>query len=193
MYLYIKTKTISGKIVVTLIQGTQHHSHHSYFNFQQPENIGFDAKGVLKVFDFGLAKELDNRQKNATGLYEMSGGTGSRRYMAPEVSRSEPYYLSADMYSYGVVLWETLSLQKAYWDMTLEEHDAKVVNGDHERPKLLSKWPVAIQTLLEGCWHKDPAQRPPAKHVHMSLQKELDSFGNQHGIRVRRLKRSNTT
>ena len=166
----------------------------------QPENIGFDSKGVLKLFDFGLAKELDNRQQNAMGLYEMSGGTGSRRYMAPEVARSEPYYLSADIYSFGIVLWETLSLQKAYWDMVLEEHTATVVNGNHERPSLQqppnsnsnTKWSVLVQTLLEGCWHRDAAQRPPAKHVHKLLQQEVDAFSSQYGIRLSRPRRSSS-
>ena len=116
--------------------------------FIQPDNIGFDSNGVLKLFDFGLSKELDMRQKNASGLYEMSGGTGSWWYMAPEVSWSEPYYVLADMYSYGVVLW-VLSFEKAYWDMTLEEHLATVIISVDEHPKVGCKWSVLIQTLLQ--------------------------------------------
>jgi serine/threonine protein kinase len=137
----------------------------------------------LKLFDFGLAKELDARQKNATGLYEMSGGTGSRRYMAPEVARSEPYHLSADMYSFAIVLWEVLSFEKAYWDMTLDEHKTNVVEGD-ERPKPLRKWSMSLQALLQGCWHKDATLRPPSKQVQKALQQELESFSNQHHIRL---------
>lgn len=59
--------------------------------------MGFDFDGHVKLFDFGLAKELDPMQKTDNGLYTMSGGTGSRRFMAPEVALSEPYNLSADV------------------------------------------------------------------------------------------------
>ena len=142
------------------------------------------------MFDFGLAKELDTRQKNATtGLYEMSGGTGSRRYMAPEVARSEAYYLSADIYSFAIVLWEVLCFEKAYWDMTLEEHKAAVVEGD-ERPKLSRKWSMSLQALIQGCWQRDPTLRPPSKQVQKVLQQELELFSNQHNIRLQRSRRA---
>ena len=52
------------------------------------------------------------------------------------------------MYSYGVVLW-VLSFEKAYWDMTLEEHLATVIISVDEHPKVGCKWSVLIQTLLQ--------------------------------------------
>lgn len=155
----------------------------------KPVNIGFDTNGVLKLFDFGLAKELDTRQKNATGLYEMSGGTGSRRYMAPEVARSEPYHLSADMYSFAIVLWEVLCFEKAYWEMTLDEHKETVLDGE-ERPKVVLKWSMSLQSLFQACWHKDATIRPSAKRVQKMLQQELESFSSQHKIRLHRSRRA---
>jgi serine/threonine protein kinase len=47
---------------------------------RNPDNIGFAFNNAVKLFDFGLAKELDPYQKLDNGLYKMSGGTGSRRF-----------------------------------------------------------------------------------------------------------------
>jgi len=52
---------------------------------QKPDNIGFNFKGELKMFDFGLAKRITNADCTDDGLYHLTGNTGSLRYMAPEV------------------------------------------------------------------------------------------------------------
>ena len=43
------------------------------------DNIGFDVRGDVKIFDFGLAKELDQREKLEDGTYKLTGDTGSPR------------------------------------------------------------------------------------------------------------------
>jgi serine/threonine protein kinase len=50
----------------------------------KPDNVGFDVRGDVKIFDFGLAKEIDPRQMDAEGTYKLTADTGSLRYMAPE-------------------------------------------------------------------------------------------------------------
>jgi serine/threonine protein kinase len=50
----------------------------------KPDNIGFDVRGDVKIFDFGLAKEFDPAKKAADGTYKLTADTGSLRYMAPE-------------------------------------------------------------------------------------------------------------
>lgn len=51
---------------------------------QKPDNVGFDAAGEVKIFDFGLAKRLVSEDKTDHELYTLTGNTGSLRYMAPE-------------------------------------------------------------------------------------------------------------
>lgn len=55
----------------------------------KPDNIGFDTTGVLKIFDFGLAREQKDVDRQSDGNYKMTGHTGSRRYMAPEGKQLE--------------------------------------------------------------------------------------------------------
>ena len=50
----------------------------------KPDNIGFDVRGDVKIFDFGLAKEINRSKVLGDGTYQMTGDTGSPRYMAPE-------------------------------------------------------------------------------------------------------------
>ncbi|CAN0164791.1 unnamed protein product, partial [Hapterophycus canaliculatus] len=56
----------------------------------------------------------------------MTGQTGSQRFMAPEVFDGMPYNEKADMYSYGIVLWELCTLQKPFAGMSSHEHARKV-------------------------------------------------------------------
>lgn len=49
----------------------------------KPDNIGFDVRGTVKVFDLGLAKEI-HPPGGISGLYNLTGETGSPRYMSPE-------------------------------------------------------------------------------------------------------------
>jgi serine/threonine protein kinase len=50
----------------------------------KPDNIGFTLNGVVKLLDFGLAKIVENASAQSDDTYDMSGETGSLRYMAPE-------------------------------------------------------------------------------------------------------------
>jgi serine/threonine protein kinase len=145
--------------------------------------IGFDFGGTLKIFDFGLAKELDPRQKQQDGRYKMSGATGSRRYMAPEVALSQPYFLSADVYSFGILLWEVMTFEKAFWELSVDQHKEEVVKGG-KRPKLSKQWSALIHNLLESCWHKDPLLRPAMKQIGKTLQSELTAYAQSNKIPV---------
>lgn len=135
------------------------HERNIIFRDLKPDNIGFDMDGNVQLFDFGLAKELDPRRKVETGGYEMSGNTGSRRYMAPEVALDQPYDLSADVYGFGLLVWQTLSLQVPFNGMTKQVHHERVVQGG-ERPPMYDIWGVPLKLMMMRCWEYEAAFRP---------------------------------
>lgn len=133
----------------------------------------FFHKGDVKIFDFGLAKELDpTLQHGCTEFYELSGNTGSLRYMSPEVARSEPYNLTADVYSFGLLLWQVCSLDLPYDGMNRQDHSELVVHGN-ERPQLDSSWSTPLRILMKRAWEPDPAVRPSMDSIYKILKREI--------------------
>jgi len=130
----------------------------------KPANIGFDIRGDIKIFDFGLAKELKPSEREGEDKYRTSGLAGTRRYMAPEVVQVMPYGLSSDVYSFGVLMWEMLMLKPAYEKYSRQMHYKEVV-VEGKRPKINKSWPFVIKNLLERCWHKLPHERPSFQSV----------------------------
>jgi len=150
----------------------------------KPENIGFDIHGDVKLFDFGLAKELDDNMKSGcSDFYEMSGNTGSLRYMAPEVALSEPYNLTADVYSFDLVLWHLCSLEVPYDGMNRCDHLTNVVKGS-ERPELNRSWSTQIKILMKRSWDPNPLLRPSMDVIYQILKREISALrdGNEAGL-----------
>ena len=143
----------------------------------------------MKIFDFGLAKELDpSLRHGCTEFYELSGNTGSLRYMAPEVARSEPYNLTADVYSFGLLLWQVCSMDLPYDGMNRQDHSELVVYGN-ERPPLDSTWSTPLRILMKRAWEPDPSVRPSMDSIYKILKREIcalrdgDDTGLEHTSR----------
>ena len=85
------------------------------FRDLKTENLAFDHRNALQLFDFGLAKECKPVDLiDAPDGYKITGLTGTLRVMAPEVIQCLPYGLSADVYSFGILLWEVFSCETAW-------------------------------------------------------------------------------
>lgn len=145
----------------------------------KPENIGFDVRGDAKIFDLGLAKELHADSRCKDGTYKLTGYTGSHPYMAPEVALQEPYNERADVYSFGILLWQILELSTPFEGFTLALIEKKVVSGG-ARPKIDLKWPVEIASLISACWHSQLAKRPNMLEVCSALTEEFHSNGDDY-------------
>ena len=105
-------------------------------------------------------------------MYELSGNTGSLRYMAPEVARSDPYNLSADVYGFGLLLWQICSLDLPYDGMNRQDHSELVVYGN-ERPTIDSSWSTPLRILMKRSWEQDPLIRPAMDSIYKILRREI--------------------
>lgn len=147
----------------------------------KPENIGFDVRGDIKIFDFGMAKEMPDRNPaTSTATYKFTGMCGSPRYMAPEVAHKQKYNEKCDVYSFSVLFYEILSLQSAFG----HHHDfrsmfACVWGPPYMRPNLTKlKLPETIYRVIYGGWHYDFTKRPSMQVVEDTLQEECKTFPN---------------
>ncbi|KAG5179638.1 Serine/threonine-protein kinase CTR1 [Tribonema minus] len=132
-------------------------------------NLAFAADGTLKLFDFGLAKILRERDRaDCSDRYKLTGNTGSLRYMAPEVALEQPYNETADVYSFSILLWELASLQRPFDRYSVADFRDRVVLAG-ERPPLNAAWPQGLQDLLVRCWAPNAAARPSIDEVQLEL------------------------
>jgi serine/threonine protein kinase len=152
------------------------HDNNIVYRDLKPDNIGFDVRGDVKIFDFGLAKEMRMEDLVSDDLYDMSGNTGSLRYMAPEVALRRPYNHTVDVFSFGILLWQICSLDQPFEKYDVAKHSELVVHGG-DRPKLDAKnWSVELCTLLSQCWSVNIRERPNFEDVASVLRHEFNPF-----------------
>lgn len=145
----------------------------------KPDNIGFTADGSLKLFDLGLCTCVKARTSSAQA-YEMTGFTGSLRYMAPEVALRKPYNEKVDVYSFAIIVWQMARDRIPFKGFTKEEFMKQLVS-EGQRPKLDKNWPPKFSKLLEHCWDVDHMRRPSFTVIVLELNKliaELEGEGD---------------
>ena len=158
----------------------------------KPGNIGFDTNGVVKLFDFGLSRELGPswyegpQDPKDNELFDLSSKIGTQRYMAPEVGCNRPYNQKADVYSLSLVLWECLSLIKPFASHSKSIHRTLVLEGE-ERPPLEVSWPYGVRSLLQCSWCTDIQARPTMKSFQEILSREITDLSVVRPCRNRRV------
>ena len=140
-------------------------------------NILVDDKWRVKIADFGLSRVRRN-----TLLSGRSNIHGTFEWMAPEMLRAENFDENADVYSYGVVLWELLSAPLTPWNELINVQVVAVVGYDRQRLVLgLAAQEAAredaatraIGELFWACAVNDPKSRPTFQSVTERLEAAL--------------------
>jgi len=156
------------------------------------ENIGFDVRGDVKLFDFGLAKGLSEKLRATSKVgrpvygYNLTVRTGSLPYMAPEVALKCPYDTKCDVWSFSILVWEMLMLKPAFKDYTKLEFLRRVVQHK-ERPKWTApkKLPPLTKLMVEESWNHDPQQRPDMKRVAAMVRGDLNDLSSDTSVQDR--------
>jgi hypothetical protein len=134
----------------------------------KPQNIKVKPDGTVKVLDFGLARTFDGdrgasdpaKSPTLTARATQVGTIiGTAAYMAPEQARGRPVDKRADIWAFGVVLYEMLTGRQAFAGETITDIIAAVVTQEPDWSLVPAATPPAVREILERCLEKDPKRR----------------------------------
>lgn len=129
------------------------------FRDLKSSNIGITFDGTPQIFDFGLARELKDKDKaDEEGNYNLTKMVGTLRYMASEVFAGDAYGLKSDVYSFAILFYEIMALEMPFKGMQQKEF-CKYAHEKNKRPKMDRKWSKDIRKIMETNWHRNPSKR----------------------------------
>ncbi|XP_048336424.2 serine/threonine-protein kinase STY46 isoform X1 [Ziziphus jujuba] len=159
------------KVAIDVSKGMNYlHQNNIIHRDLKAANLLMDENDVVKVADFGVA-----RVKAQSGV--MTAETGTYRWMAPEVIEHKPYDHKADVFSFGVVLWELLTGKLPYEYLTPLQAAVGVVQKGL-RPVIPKHTNPKLAELLERCWQQDPALRPDFSEITEILKQLAKEVGD---------------
>jgi serine/threonine protein kinase len=120
-------------------------------------NIFFDDVHWPYIGDLGISKSATESTDN----YE---NYGIIPYMAPEIFQGQKYTKASDIYSFGMIMWESMTGRRPFWD---RNHDTELIIDilDGLQPPIITNAPEGYIKLMKECWHSDPEKRPTAKVI----------------------------
>ncbi|MGE0549529.1 MAG: protein kinase [Kofleriaceae bacterium] len=139
-----------------------------------PHNLFVTTDGICKLLDFGVSKVVTDADQTQSGLIK-----GKLPYMPPEQIRGEPIDARVDVFSAGVVLWETLTGERLF----LRQSDFLIWKAIMEEPvpKVSSYHPAygdALDAVIANALERERDQRTPSIKVFADgLREAASHFG----------------
>jgi predicted Ser/Thr protein kinase len=133
-------------------------------------NVLLDSQLRARLTDFGLSRI--KTETTTTTATASSQSVGTLQWMAPELfQRRAKYTKNADMYSYGMVLWELASRKVPFSDAHNREILIKWL-GDGEQEEIPQDCPTGFAKLIKWCWNQVPTRRPTIDQAANALEAE---------------------
>jgi tRNA A-37 threonylcarbamoyl transferase component Bud32 len=133
-------------------------------------NILIDDNWKIKVGDFGLSRFF-----NTENPEENRGRIGTPHWMAPEILRGEKYEHSADIFSFGMILWELLSLEIPYYGVNPYQVISLVADQRKIVPVPKEGQPI-LRHLTELCLQYEAYRRPKLDDIVDTLEKLKNAY-----------------
>ncbi|KAF8375922.1 hypothetical protein PRIPAC_82351 [Pristionchus pacificus] len=133
-------------------------------------NIMVDQQESCKIGDFGLCRAIGREEEN----YQSQGGKLPLKWMSPEAIDKYNFAAASDVWSYGVLLFEIITLGGVpYADWPAAELLSRLKRGERmDRPDGCSDH---LFELMSECWTEQPSQRPSFMHIRQRLGLMLEN------------------
>ncbi|KAG2500643.1 hypothetical protein HYH03_001410 [Edaphochlamys debaryana] len=133
---------------------------------------GTGGRGVVaKVADFGLSTRMEHQETHLSSCFQ-----GTLTHMAPEVMLEGRISKAADVYSFGILMWELFCASDPFAGVP-RAHIGHAITKENRRPKFPPFAPRDYVALASQCWHPDASQRPTFETVLSELTRLREELG----------------
>lgn len=154
------------------------HKLHVIHRDLKPENILLDSDYHPHITDFGLSKFFDPSDPNQQSI----DGLSTERYMAPEFASGNEFDIKADVFSFGVLMYELITEKEAYsylgklnsimLAIKIKEGNLPIKDPENFDEPIKS----GLKAMMRSCWSKSPQERPSFTEIFKKLSLSNDEF-----------------
>ena len=119
----------------------------------KPQNLLIDKNGVIKLGDFGLSRFLNS------GKEPTHGRIGTPHWMAPEILKGGTYQFPADIFSYGMILWELITYKIPYHNIDPMKI-VDLITKEKKIVKVPNEGNPVLRRIAQRCIQYEPRDRP---------------------------------